>query len=106
MHCHPITTQGQHVSLILAEGSWLLRTLMPVHACSTLPLGAERCFSRLPSAQDPAAWKNIQRFIARVNPKAGQVDVNDSINMSVMKALEDNGYLAEARKRVALQAGR
>jgi ABC-type nitrate/sulfonate/bicarbonate transport system substrate-binding protein len=70
---------------------------------SYLSLGS---MSSLDFAPDPAAWKNIQKFIARVNPKAGQVDVNDSINMSVMKALEENGYLAEARKRVALQAGR
>ena len=65
-----------------------------------------RSMTSLDIAPDPAAWKNIQKFIARVNPKAGQVDVNDSINMSVIKALEENGYLAEARKRVALQAGR
>ena len=65
-----------------------------------------RSMSSLDIAPDPAAWKNIQRFIARVNPKAGQVDVNESINMSVVKALEDNGYLAEARKRVASQAAR
>ena len=65
-----------------------------------------RSMSSLDIAPDPAAWKHIQKFIARVNPKAGQVDVNDSINMSVVKALEDNGYLAEARKRVALQAAR
>jgi len=65
-----------------------------------------RSMSSLDIAPDPAAWKNIQRFIARVNPKAGQVDVNESINMNIVKALEENGYLAEARKRVALQAGR
>jgi len=65
-----------------------------------------RSITSLDIAPDPAAWKNIQRFIARVNPKAGQVDVNDSINSSIMKALEENGYLAEARKKVALQAGR
>jgi hypothetical protein len=34
------------------------------------------------------------------------VDVNDAINASIVKALEDGGYLAEARKRVALQARR
>jgi len=65
-----------------------------------------RSMTSLDIAPDPAAWKNIQKFIARVNPKASQVDVNDSINLSVVKVLEDNGYLAEARKRVAAQAGR
>jgi hypothetical protein len=33
-----------------------------------------------------------------------KVDVNESINMNIVKALEENGYLAEARKRVAAQA--
>jgi ABC-type nitrate/sulfonate/bicarbonate transport system substrate-binding protein len=65
-----------------------------------------RSITSLEIAPDPVAWKNIQRFIARVNPKAGQVDVNESINLSIMKALEENGYLAEAKKKVALQAAR
>ena len=55
-------------------------------------------------APDPAAWKNVQRFIARVNPKAGLVDVNESINTSLVRALEDNSYLAEGRKKVALSS--
>ncbi len=65
-----------------------------------------RSIASLDIAPDPAAWKNIQRFIARVNPRAGQLDVNESINLSIMKALEENGYLAEARKKVALQSAR
>ena len=65
-----------------------------------------RSITSLDIAPDPAAWKNVQRFIARVNPRAGQLDVNDSINLSIMKALEENGYLAEARRKLASQAGR
>jgi len=65
-----------------------------------------RSIASLDVAPDPATWKNIQRISARVNPKIAQVDVNDAINTSIVKALEDSGYLAEARKRVALQAGR
>jgi ABC-type nitrate/sulfonate/bicarbonate transport system substrate-binding protein len=64
-----------------------------------------RSIASLDIAPDPAAWKNVQRFIARVNPKAAQVDVNESINLSVVKALEENGYLTEARKKVAAQSG-
>ena len=30
--------------------------------------------------------------------------MNESINTSLVKALEDNGYLAEARKKVALSS--
>ena len=65
-----------------------------------------RSITSLDIAPDPAAWKNVQRFIARVNPRAGQLDVNDSINLSVINALEENGYLAEARRKVGSQAGR
>jgi ABC-type nitrate/sulfonate/bicarbonate transport system substrate-binding protein len=65
-----------------------------------------RSITSLDIAPDPLAWKNVQRFIARVNPRAGQLDVNESINLSLMKALEESGYLAEARRKVALQASR
>jgi ABC-type nitrate/sulfonate/bicarbonate transport system substrate-binding protein len=65
-----------------------------------------RSITSLDIAPDTAIWKNIQRVSARVNPKVAQVDVNEAINTSVVKALEDNGYLAEAKKRVAVQAGR
>jgi hypothetical protein len=37
-----------------------------------------------------------------VNPKIAQVDVNEAINLSVVKTLEESGYLPEARKRVSL----
>ena len=63
-----------------------------------------RSIASLDIAPDPAAWKNVQRFIARVNPKAGLVDVNESIHTSLVRALEDNGYLADARKKVALSS--
>jgi hypothetical protein len=65
-----------------------------------------RTIVSLDIAPDLAAFRNVQRIAARVNPKIAQVDVNDAINLSVVKSLEDSGYLAEARKRVALQAGR
>jgi ABC-type nitrate/sulfonate/bicarbonate transport system substrate-binding protein len=65
-----------------------------------------RSITSLDIAPDPAAWKNVQRFIARVNPRAGQLDVNDSINLSVINALEENGYLLEARRKLGSQAGR
>lgn len=65
-----------------------------------------RSITGLDIAPDPAAWKNIQRISARVNPMIAQIDVNDAINTSIVKALEETGYLPEARKRAALQSGR
>ena len=65
-----------------------------------------RTIVSLDIAPDLEAFRNVQRIAARVNPKINQVDVNDAINLSVVKSLENSGYLAEARKTVALQAAR
>ncbi len=61
-----------------------------------------RTIASLDIAPDLAAFKNVQRIAARVNPKIAQVDVNEAINLSVVKTLEYSGYLAEARKKAAL----
>ncbi|HSK30535.1 MAG TPA: hypothetical protein VLA17_11285, partial [Candidatus Limnocylindria bacterium] len=58
-----------------------------------------RSIASLDIAPDITAFKNVQRITARVNPKVAQVDVNEAINSSVVKALEDSGYMAEARRR-------
>jgi ABC-type nitrate/sulfonate/bicarbonate transport system substrate-binding protein len=65
-----------------------------------------RTIVSLDIAPDLASFKNVQRIAARVNPKVGQVDVNEAINLSVVKSLDDSGYLAEARKTAALQVTR
>jgi ABC-type nitrate/sulfonate/bicarbonate transport system substrate-binding protein len=61
-----------------------------------------RTIISLDIAPDLTAFKNVQRIAARVNPKIAQVDVNEAINLSVVKTLENSGYLAEARRKVAL----
>ena len=61
-----------------------------------------RTIASLDIAPDPVAFKNVQRVAARVNPKIAQVDVNEAINLNIVKTLEDSGYLAEARKKAAL----
>jgi ABC-type nitrate/sulfonate/bicarbonate transport system substrate-binding protein len=65
-----------------------------------------RSISSLDIAPDPVAWKNVQRFTARVNPKVAQVDLSELTNLSIVKTLEETGYLAEARKKVAAASGR
>jgi ABC-type nitrate/sulfonate/bicarbonate transport system substrate-binding protein len=60
-----------------------------------------RTILSLDIAPDVAAFKNVQRIAARVNPKIAQVDVNDAINPSIVKTLEESGYLVEAKKKVA-----
>jgi ABC-type nitrate/sulfonate/bicarbonate transport system substrate-binding protein len=61
-----------------------------------------RLVSSLNLAPDPEAWRNIQRLVARLTPKVAQVDIGQIINASFIKALEDNGTLPEARKKLGL----
>ena len=61
-----------------------------------------RTVSSLDVAPDPEAWRNIQRYVARVTPKVGQLDINQIINGNFVKTLEDTGFIAEAKKRQGL----
>jgi ABC-type nitrate/sulfonate/bicarbonate transport system substrate-binding protein len=49
---------------------------------------------------DPAAWKVVQRIVARINPKVSQVDITQLNNPAYVRALEESGFLAEARRRL------
>jgi ABC-type nitrate/sulfonate/bicarbonate transport system substrate-binding protein len=61
-----------------------------------------RLVSTLDVTPDPEAWKNIQKFVARANPKVAQLDVSQIITGKFVKTLEDTGYLPEARKKLGL----
>lgn len=61
-----------------------------------------RMVSTLDVAPDPEAWKNIQRLVSRVTPKVAQLDINQIVNGSFVKTLEENGFLPEARKKIGL----
>lgn len=63
---------------------------------------ALRTVSSLDVAPDPEAWRNIQKYIARVTPKVAQLDVNQIIDVGFVKALEENGFLPEAKKKLGL----
>jgi ABC-type nitrate/sulfonate/bicarbonate transport system substrate-binding protein len=49
---------------------------------------------------DPAAWKIVQKVIARINPKVAQVDLSQVLYVGPVRSLEDSGFLAEARKKL------
>ena len=51
-------------------------------------------------APNSEAWGRIQRIVSRVNPKVGQVDLNQLLEGSFARKLEEDGYLPEARKRL------
>jgi NitT/TauT family transport system substrate-binding protein len=59
-----------------------------------------RTVSTLDVAPDPEAWRNIQKYVSRVTPKVSQLDINQIINVSFVKTLEENGFLPEARKKL------
>ena len=61
-----------------------------------------RLVSTLDVAPDPEAWRNIQRFVSRANPKVAQLDIHQIINGSFVKTLEESGFLPEARKKLGL----
>jgi NitT/TauT family transport system substrate-binding protein len=63
---------------------------------------ALRTVSSLDVAPDPEAWRNIQKYVSRVTPKVAQLDINQIINVSFVKTLEENGFLSEARKKLGL----
>ena len=46
-----------------------------------------------------AAWKLMQRIVARVNPKVSQLDVSQLVDGSFVRKLEEDGFLPELRKK-------
>jgi len=46
------------------------------------------------------AWRTTQRIIGGVNPKAGQADLNQLLDRSLVRSLEESGFLQEMRRRM------
>jgi len=59
-----------------------------------------RLMTTLDLAPNPAAFKIVQRIVAKVNPKIGQVDIDQIIDSSYVRTLESSGFLPELRKKV------
>jgi NitT/TauT family transport system substrate-binding protein len=59
-----------------------------------------RLMSTLDLAPNGAAYRAVQRIVARVNPKITQVELDQIIDGSFVRSLETSGYLAELRKKV------
>lgn len=45
------------------------------------------------------AWRSIQKIVSRVNPKVGQVDLNQVLDASFVRRIEESGFLPEMRKK-------
>ncbi|HXG50937.1 MAG TPA: ABC transporter substrate-binding protein [candidate division Zixibacteria bacterium] len=51
------------------------------------------------------AWKTTQRIMARVNPKVAQADLEQLLDRSLVRQLEENGFLPEMRKKIGEKSG-
>ncbi len=58
-----------------------------------------RQMTTLDMAPNAAAFKAVQRILARINPKITQVDLAEVIDASFVRNLESSGFLPELRKR-------
>jgi len=58
-----------------------------------------RLMTTLDLAPNPAAFKIVQRIVAKVNSKIAQVDIDQIIDSSYVRNLEASGFLAELRKK-------
>jgi ABC-type nitrate/sulfonate/bicarbonate transport system substrate-binding protein len=58
-----------------------------------------RLMTTLDLAPNPAAFKIVQRIVAKVNPKISQVDIDQIIDGSYVRNLESSGFLAELRRK-------
>jgi ABC-type nitrate/sulfonate/bicarbonate transport system substrate-binding protein len=47
-----------------------------------------------------SAWKTVQKVVTRINPNVGQVDLNQLLTPTLVRNLEESGFLAEARKKI------
>lgn len=59
-----------------------------------------RLMTTLDLAPNPAAFKVVQRIVAKVNPKITQVEIDQIIDSSYVRTLENNGFLPELRRKV------
>ena len=59
-----------------------------------------RRMTTLDMAPNVAAFKAVQRIVARINPKITQVDLDQIIDPSFVRNLESSGFLAELRKKI------
>jgi ABC-type nitrate/sulfonate/bicarbonate transport system substrate-binding protein len=46
------------------------------------------------------AWKTVQKIVNRINPNVGRVDLNQLLNQTFVRSLEESGFMAEARKKI------
>ena len=87
-----------------ANKAEVIKTLMK-HLRLTKPEEGEssykvlRLMTTLDLAPNPAAFKIVQRIVAKVNPKIAQVDIDQIIDNTYVRNLESSGFLPELRRK-------
>jgi ABC-type nitrate/sulfonate/bicarbonate transport system substrate-binding protein len=59
-----------------------------------------RVQTTLDVAPNLPSWRATQRIVARVNPRVGQVDIEQLLEGSFVRSLEESGFLPEMRRRL------
>lgn len=59
-----------------------------------------RLMTTLEVSPNLEAWRTMQRIVSRLNPKVGQVELNQVLNGSFVRGLEETGFLPEMRKKL------
>ena len=59
-----------------------------------------RLMSTLDLAPNLAAFRIVQRIVGRLNPKINQLDLEQIVDTSYVRALEAKGFLPELRKKL------
>lgn len=82
-----------------------VKAILTKHLRFSRPEDAEASYrllsimNTLDVAPDVGSWKMIQRIVSRVNPKVGQVKLDNVIDGRLVQNLENNGFIAEMRKK-------
>ena len=82
-----------------------VKAILKKHLRFSKPEDAEASYrllsimNTLDVAPNVESWKMIQRIVSRVNPKVGQVNLDDVLDARLVQNLEHNGFMAEMRKK-------
>ncbi|HXK28517.1 MAG TPA: ABC transporter substrate-binding protein [Candidatus Binatia bacterium] len=59
-----------------------------------------RAMNNLDVAPHAEGWRTIQRLVSRVNPKVGQINLEEVLYPRLVQGLEERGFISEMRKKL------
>ena len=95
---------GPLIMAALASGDVQVASAAVSSVLSAASGGAEDKLLRLMTTVDigpnPEAFKSAQKILLRLNPKIGQVELERIVDGSLVRSLEESGFLPQMRKRM------